>query len=275
MSPEKDAPPSYNEATTSPPPSLPPSSNSIASTLSSLTHLLRTTQAQQSALTSITTTSLLPLLTPHLTTLLTNLATSPNPPSLAELIFVPAAAVAPSWTISTDLDRRAGQLAQVIRVEAPRPPDSKSCPPAYTSPDTGDSGSSSREFDEWGRWEDETTTRGSQNADGQWWWDDELLARRIARRLQPEPHVDRTVTRTVVQQAREERKAARWGGLFKSPAETSSPAKASKNAVPGGQEDDVTMTIRAEEVTFRKENEMGLWETTRGYGIVARVRIRR
>lgn len=34
------------------------------------------------------------------------------------------------------------------------------------------------------------------------------------------------------------------------------------------------MTVRAEEVSFRRENELGIWESRNGYGIVVRVRKR-
>jgi hypothetical protein len=40
-------------------------------------------------------------------------------------------------------------------------------------------------------------------------------------------------------------------------------------------EEAVVMTVRPEEVTFRRENEFGIWESKNGYGLVVRVRTRR
>ncbi|GJC83490.1 hypothetical protein ColLi_06328 [Colletotrichum liriopes] len=278
-------PPSYSEATTSssPAPSYHPTS-SVSATLNGLSSLLRVTQSQQTARDTITTTNLLPLLTPHITSLLTRLGTTPHPPTLTELYLVPAAAVGPEWSIASDADRRAGEVAQVIRVKPEADPDSKGGGDrkrADSSASTKAAGSPREyEFDEWGRWDDDADT-GSTSKEGQWWWNDEALARRLAKRLQPEPKLDRTVVSAVMEQAREEKKAGRWG-MFRSGSESpsSSPsappsARQSEKATPLKQEEDVAMTVRTEEVTFRKENEMGIWESMRGYGIVARVRIRR
>ncbi|KZL86564.1 nad dependent epimerase dehydratase family protein [Colletotrichum incanum] len=278
-------PPSYSEATTSysSAPSY-HSTSSVSATLNGLSSLLRVTQSQQTARDTITTTNILPHLTPHITSLLTRLGTTPHPPTLTELYLVPAAAVGPEWSIASDADRRAGEVAQVIRVKPEADPDSKGGADrkrADTSASTT-AASSSREyeFDEWGRWDDDADT-ASTSEEGQWWWNDEALARRLAKRLQPEPKLDRTVVSAVMEQARTEKKAGRWG-MFRSGSESPSSsssapplARQSEKATPLKQEEDVAMTVRAEEVTFRKENEMGIWESMRGYGIVARVRIRR
>jgi hypothetical protein len=39
-------------------------------------------------------------------------------------------------------------------------------------------------------------------------------------------------------------------------------------------DDRVEMVVRAEEVTFRKENEFGVWESMSGFGIVVTVKTR-
>ncbi|OHE92448.1 hypothetical protein CORC01_12239 [Colletotrichum orchidophilum] len=288
-----DLPPSYNEATTSydAPPSFRPDS-SVSTTLNNLSSLLRETQAQQTARDTVTTTNLLPLLTPHITSLLTRLGTTPHPPVSTELYLVPAAAVGPEWIIASDADPKSGQVAEVIRVEPEPDPDSKAGggtkrQSAGSASATGNAvAGSSYEFDEWGRWDDDSRhNTGSSSREGEWWWSDEGLARRLAKRLQPEPKLDRTVVRAVVEQAKEDKKAGRWG-LFRSGAEPSSPLSSSLNLPlprqfatpmppPAMPEEIVSMTVRAEEVTFRRENEMGIWESMRGFGIVARVRIRR
>ncbi|KAI8235118.1 hypothetical protein K4K55_004432 [Colletotrichum sp. SAR 10_96] len=284
-----DPPPSYTSTLTSPS----SFSQQLPQTLSSLTSLLRTTQAQQSALACHKTTTLLPLLTPHLAALLTTLATSPSPPPLAELVFVPAAAVDPRWSIASETN----EVVQVIRVS---PADVKEDPskPGQTPP-TGPSSSSSslREpssssslrpnppaaFDEWGRWSDSSSSPEASREE-EWWWADEDMARRLARQLQPEPRLDRTVVRQVVEQVIQEKKKARGWGLFRGGSSSEAAASSSSSAPPPDvskarqqqqQDEDVSMMVRAEEVTFRRENELGIWESMRGWGIVARVRIRR
>ncbi|KAK2028245.1 hypothetical protein LX32DRAFT_406058 [Colletotrichum zoysiae] len=282
------APPSYSEATTSHASisSFHPAS-SVSATLDSLSSLLRVTQSQQTARDTITTTNLLPLLTPHITSLLTRLGTTPHPPTLTELYLVPVAAVGPEWSIaSSAAERRAGEAAHVVRVRPEKTdPDSKGggsdSKRAAWSADAEAAGSSrDYEFDEWGRWDDNAAA-ASASREGWWWWDDGALARRLAKRLQPEPKLDRVVVSAVVEQAREEKKAARWG-MFRSATQSSSSASPlprqpdnAAAAAASKQDEDVVMTVRAEEVTFRRENEMGIWESMRGYGIVARVRIRK
>ncbi|KAK1720272.1 uncharacterized protein BDZ83DRAFT_455718 [Colletotrichum acutatum] len=277
-----DLPPSYNEATTSyhSSSSLNPDP-SVSATLNNLSSLLRETQAQQTARDTVTTTTLLPLLTPHITSLLTRLGTTPHPAILTELYLVPAAAVGSEWIIASDADPKAGQVAEVIRVEPEAYPDSKG-----RGDTKGQSTGSSYEFDEWGRWDENTNAGSSSSREGEWWWSDEGLARRLAKRLQPEPRLDRTVVRAVVEQAKEDKKAGRWG-LFRVGTDSSSSPSSSSSAPPPPRqfikptspsitfEENVSMTVRAEEVTFRRENEMGIWESMRGFGIVVRVRIRR
>ncbi|KAK2045751.1 hypothetical protein LZ31DRAFT_238788 [Colletotrichum somersetense] len=279
------APPSYREATTSHASisSFHPAS-SVSATLDSLSSLLRVTQSQQTARDTITTTNLLPLLTPHITSLLTRLGTTPHPPTLTELYLVPVAAVGPEWSIASAAERRAGEVAYVVRVRPEADPDSKGggsdskCAAWSASADAAGSSSRDYEFDEWGRWDDDAAAM-STSREGWWWWDDGALARRLAKRLQPEPKLDRVVVSTVVEQAREEKKAVRWG-MFRSATQSSSsasplPRQPGNVAAASKQDEDVVMTVRAEEVTFRRENEMGIWESMRGYGIVVRVRIRK
>ncbi|KAK1534857.1 uncharacterized protein CCOS01_03609 [Colletotrichum costaricense] len=284
-----DLPPSYNEATTSYHSSSSLNHNSSVSvTLNNLSFLLRETQAQQTARDTVTTTTLLPLLTPHITSLLTRLGTTPHPPISTELYLVPAAAVGPEWIIASDADPKAGQVAEVIRVEPEPDPDSKGRGGTKGQSTGAASGNavvgSPYEFDEWGRWDDDVNTGASTSREGEWWWSDEGLARRLAKRLQPEPKLDRTVVRAVVEEAKEDKKAGRWG-LFRAGTDpSSSPSSSSSGPPPSRQfmkptspsttfEENVTMTVRGEEVTFRRENEMGIWESMRGFGIVGLVAV--
>ncbi|POR33828.1 UDP-glucose 4-epimerase [Tolypocladium paradoxum] len=102
------------------------------------------------------------------------------------------------------------------------------------------------------------------------------MARRLAKHLQPAraaPPVDRQTVRAHVAQAKESSKSSRWG-LFKKDEPPLPPPASSPAPSASAGRDAVTMSAGAEEVTFRRENEMGIWESTTGWGIVVRVRIR-
>ncbi|KAJ9149998.1 hypothetical protein NKR23_g4189 [Pleurostoma richardsiae] len=159
------------------------------------------------------------------------------------------------------------------------------------------------DFDEWGRWDDDAGSgsgSGDTGPESWWWWRDEAMARRLAaylqpRRPEPTPRLERRQVQAAVEKAREERKSSSkgWGmgwGRKKSVASASDsgggspartitplPSKAEEAATRGGgtADDGVTMTVRAEEVSFRRENEFGVWESMSGWGLVVTVRIRR
>ncbi len=79
---------------------------------------------------------------------------------------------------------------------------------------------------------------GPSREEHELWWKDGDLARRLAKYLQP----------------------------------ASAPAASRSAAVQ--VEDDVSINVTAEEVTFRRENEMGISESKTGWGVVVRVRVR-
>lgn len=243
--------------------------------LSSLPALIRSSQAahvnnQQSA-----DLNILSHLLPHINAFLAAIAASPTPPSLAELTLVPAAAVPEAWQSSADKTRKEGELKRLVRVADPKQDQTEKQGPAASasgiSPRLAER--DERTFDEWGLWSDDVRPRNT--VPGEWWWRDEGLACRLAAHLQPktEPKVDRQTVHAVVQQNKEERKKG-WGflrGSTQSPPAAPPPVPAR----PRTEEDRVVMTVKPEEVAFRKENEFGVWESMSGWGIAVCIKIRR
>ncbi|KAK0612066.1 hypothetical protein B0T14DRAFT_571902 [Immersiella caudata] len=144
-------------------------------------------------------------------------------------------------------------------------------------------------FDEWGRFNDGEDDRMSEPGVGTY-FRDERMARRLAGYLQPKPevHVERKQIQQAVVESKKE-KGFRWGRKKSegSSSTTLSPQvvapaveKTEKGSTVGGGPivqggDRVTMVVRADEVTFRKENDFGVWEGRTGYGIVVRVRVKK
>ncbi|KAM0330798.1 hypothetical protein ACHAQA_003752 [Verticillium albo-atrum] len=229
---DPDAPPSYTEATTSssanPSSSSTPPPPSISSHLATLTSRLRAAHRPAVDAHEIDLiTLLIPDIEAHIAAFRAPPRRGAAPRRAGQLTLVPAAAVSPAWHPSEKPDH-ADELWQVARVR-----DVKGL--LDSSSDDGDAAAAtpaaSREFDEWGRWEDDDGE--GRAAAGWWWWRDEDLATRLAELLRPD--------------------ARRCG------------------TGPQGYE----MKVTAEEVSFRRENEMGIWESMNGWGIVVRVTIRR
>lgn len=178
----------------------------------------------------------LALLVPPVEELLASIAGMHPPPALVEATLVPDGAVGPDWALSDGDERRGGEVRTVVRVRRAEP-------------------------------------KLELAGDGHGlWWSDEAAARRLARHLQPEraaPAVDRQTVRARAAQGRR----SRWG-LFKRDEPPPPPVPPVSPPASGPGRDDVTMSAGAEEVTFRRENEMGIWESRTGWGIVVRVRIR-
>jgi hypothetical protein len=104
------------------------------------------------------------------------------------------------------------------------------------------------------------------------------MAHRLAKHLQPNratASVDRQTVREQAVQNKEARKAGRWS-MFKKeePAKPTTTPTASSSTQHINPSEDVSMTVRAEEATFRKQNAMGIWESRAGWGLVVRVTIR-
>ncbi len=122
-----------------------------------------------------------------------------------------------------------------------------------------------------------------------WFWDDEEMARRLARYLNPkrDPETLRLPPRKEeVKQVEEARASPSKGfwGRKKSvgkrvekpvPVESVQPSKYAGDAkgevVESG--DKVIMNVKAEEVDFRTENQFGIYGTERGWGIIVQIKV--
>ncbi|KAF4981380.1 hypothetical protein FZEAL_2810 [Fusarium zealandicum] len=256
---DEELPPPYTESGPSLSSQVPQSSiaSIFSSHLNSLPLRIVSEQAARTSARDQRDSEILTLLVPHVEDLLSSVAAMEPPPRLVEMTMVPEEAVGEGWAF-TDEDRS----GTVVRIQEDRKlqGDQKPAAKPVRTPQE------EKAFDEWGRWEDEEEESTPSDI---LWWSDADMARRLAKYLQPE-RVDRQVVKAHVEQAKQEKKAARWG-LFKKAEPSPPPAP----APPRVEEDPVSMTVKAEEVTFRRENEMGIWVGKTGWGLVVRVRIRR
>ncbi|TPX11946.1 uncharacterized protein E0L32_007444 [Thyridium curvatum] len=281
----------------------------LAAHLSSLPSRIRAAQSARATEQQVRDLHLITLLVPEVETFLSDgigvgvsggFSSSPPPP-VAELNLVPAAAVGPGWKLSGAQERRReGETVQLVRVRAPAPsPDGKGSRRSSAEEKKKNGGGGRRggaeeqeeeeperdwdaeQFDEWGRWDD--AGAGDSSSSGSWWWRDEAMARRLAAHLQPREPVrtERREIAAAVQQIKEEKRSwASWGRKksdSSSKASSSQPVNATTTTVveTRNNDDGVSMTVRADEVTFRRENEMGIWESMSGWALVVTLRIRR
>ncbi|KAH6845687.1 hypothetical protein B0I37DRAFT_417205 [Chaetomium sp. MPI-CAGE-AT-0009] len=243
--------------------------------LRTLPSRLRATQLAQRTAQAADEFELTARVVPLVEAFLADLTALPRVPPLAELTLVPAPAVPAAASMSGAVERgREGEVVRVGRV------------------DVGGrgEGSSLREvidtsFGEWGRFDtfDDTRAAGRENG---WWFTNEEMARRLATYLRPEPNLQRRhVQATVVERKVVEKEKAGWGrfgfgGSKKKAVDQTSPALPSPASPalssPGlpDEDDEVKMTVRAEEVTFRWENDFGVWESMTGWGIVVTVKVK-
>ncbi|KAL2755389.1 hypothetical protein ACRALDRAFT_1071316 [Sodiomyces alcalophilus JCM 7366] len=250
-------PPSYFEATTaSPSSSTAPPPATPFSTQNPLSSFLRAAHTAHACHLAAHESSLLDLLTQSLDSHLSNLLASLSPPPVQlTLTLVPSAAVGPAWTQVDAVDEPGrGSYSRVVRVERARKGDDNAFlgygDKKKSSSSDYDDAPAKREkgFDEWGRWDDDIDGGNSwgKKKEDCWWFDDEDLAVRLARYLLP-------------------------------PSPSQPAAAVARRGMSRGAraDDDVRMTAKAEEVTFRRENEMGIWESLGGWGIVVRIKMRR
>lgn len=139
-------------------------------------------------------------------------------PKVVEGTFIPEEAVSKDWTLSDEGEKHKGELTRAIRVKTKSKDTKLSKEPS--SWQTEGSSSSNKEFDDWGRWDEPSSSADTEEA---LWWTDETLAMRLAKHIQP-------------------------------------------TSLKG-------MDVRAEHVTFRRENEMGIWESKSGWGLVVRLEL--
>ncbi|KAH8677546.1 hypothetical protein BX600DRAFT_430891 [Xylariales sp. PMI_506] len=179
---------------------------------------------------------------------------------------------------------------------------------SYSIPDSkGAPSKSYAGFTDWGRWEESGSS--AVNDSELFWWKDEDLARRLASYLQPAPRpkpppVIRSPVQAAVEQQIPEEKVKRGWGWGKRRTETppppppvDSPSSYSvapatdpaggKGTVAGGdvlgvsdnrrvveRDERAEMSVSAENVAFRRENDFGIWESMSGWAIVVVVKIR-
>ncbi|KAG7284781.1 hypothetical protein NEMBOFW57_009393 [Staphylotrichum longicolle] len=279
--PPSDAPPSYTEATTTTSPI--PSSSSPSSSQynnnplgpSPLTTHLRTLPARlaHSHLARQTVQAshdldLTSLLVPHVEAFLVGLTTSGPGGSLssatrrgaggmragvAELTLVPASAVPAGWAMSGVGERRAeGEVVVVRRVDVA----------GLVGDDDDDEGGEKKGREAkgrgFGREEEDDDDYGRASASRSAGFDEWAASTRTIARGEANPG------------------RRREGGAEQAPPLVPPPVSPPGlgSAGSGAEDDSVKMTVRAEEVTFRKENAFGVWESKSGWGIVVTVRVK-
>lgn len=231
-----------------------PDPQSYSSLFSSHVANLRTqisaSQAYRASVTDDRDSYVLSIIYPHVEEFISSISEIYPTPRLAEAVLVPDAAVSNGWKFNDEDDKRDGEYRTLIRVCEAKKKDGNDEKKQWPS----EKGSGSR---------NET----NDNTSPALWWESESTALRLAKHLQPQRPASSTDG-----QAAKDRSSKKSGirGLFKR-SEDIPQNIASKEERPVER---VTMTTRAEEVTFRKENECGIWETRTGWGIILRVRIR-
>lgn len=222
----------------------------------------------------------------------------------AELVLVPAAAVPRGWALSGAAERRReGEVVRVARVEGPvrgggekGGSEKKGGAPARDDADDDDDDDgdhrdgrqdfdAATEFDDWGRW-GEGAGAGTDDSD-LLWWRDEAMAAGAAAHLRPgEPvRVERRQVQAAVENAARDGRKKGWGWMRRRPDAPVARAAAAPPlvAMPAGPgpgpgvaaevDEPASITVRADEVTFRKESELGVWESMNGFAILVTVRI--
>jgi hypothetical protein len=274
-----ELPPPYTETSTAAPAEQPLSpgllSSHLGAHLSSLPTRIRESQAARSNAQAAGDLDIITRVVPEIESFLSDITTHDHLPGEAELIIVPATSVPTKWQLTGLEERRKeGEIVQLVRVEGP-PPDTKGQDSKLNAPaPPQERDYSTPQFDGWGRWDEPSSSNAP--VPGSWWWRDETMAHRLASQLSPKAAevaprgIERQQVRAVVQETRRG-----WGWGRKKAPEPPAPASEPVARRPLTDDERVSMTVRAEEVTFRMENDFGIWESLTGWGLVARVRIRR
>jgi len=219
------------------------------------------------------------------------------------------------WALSDAAERRRqGEVVRVMRVDLGEPSSTKAQDgkvdrhptdekknPSQRRRSVGDddsdegdgavlySDSRAAGFDEWGRFTDDgedglgaETKKGGEGT----FFRDEKAARRLAAYLSPREVVqtERRVVQQVVVEAKKEKGLWRWGRkkseTTPAPASYAAPTPVVLRSPPPdtaikGYDERINVGVRADEVTFRKENDWGMWETLTGFGIIVTVRVKK
>ncbi|KAF3070867.1 putative nad-dependent epimerase dehydratase family protein [Daldinia childiae] len=291
-----EAPPPYTALPTNPDTQDELQLNSLTSHLqhhiTSLPDRIRATQQARKVEQSFSDASLLDHIVPVLEEFLVDLGARHTPVPLATLTLVPSVTVPKNAILSglEDMKRR-GEICRVSRISIERPgKDSKSGSGTLSSPEISENPSwaTGQEFSDWGRFDEPSSSLdGTAEKIKSLWWHDEEMARRLANYLQPRKEKRsevklNSVVQTVVEQRlppKKEKKSWFWGKRIseeKSPESTVpnlSRIDAVKDNIQEEQEKQgADMTVMAQEVAFRQENDLGIWESVRGWGIVVTVK---
>ncbi|KAI0809663.1 hypothetical protein GGR55DRAFT_159866 [Xylaria sp. FL0064] len=271
--------------------------------LASLPNRIRMTQEAHSIRQSLDDASLLDLLLPEIDDFLTYIGSLHTTPRLAHLTLIPEAAVPPNAILSgMEEMRQRGEPCRVARVSLSLSSNEKKPKPAVNSnqsvTDSPD-WSVGREFSDWGRFGDSSSSTDPSQTQNLLWWGDEDMAHRLARHLQPATATKPASLETPVQvavearlPAQKEKKGWFWGKNANTSGSSSTfaartvqgdveafpgkinAAKATTKKMQEKAKHGARMSVTAEEVAFRSENELGLMESIRGWGIVVVVQVK-
>ncbi|KAI5456611.1 hypothetical protein BGZ63DRAFT_395894 [Mariannaea sp. PMI_226] len=251
-----DSPPPYSPAA-APQQPFQSVSSLLSSHLRNLPDRISSTRAARTSEREERDAEILPFLIPHIEDLIHSVAVMDPPPSRLEMTMIPADAVEDSWRFSDEDDNH--RLVKIQTASSKNSSDVKK-----EKSGLGLSTGSKTVFDEWGRWEDGASS-SSNNKEGALWWHDDEMAYRLAKYLQPERPHPKASTPPVPEP--QPAKKSTWS-MFKKSEPAPVPPRLRI------EEEPVSLTVRAEEVTFRRENEFGIWETKTGWGLVVRIRVR-
>ncbi|CAJ2511929.1 Uu.00g075540.m01.CDS01 [Anthostomella pinea] len=260
----------------------------------SLPDRIRATQEAHTTQQSFDDLALLDHLVPGIETFLADLGRRHTAPSLATLTLVPEAAVPRDAVLSGFEEmRQRGEVCEVSRVAVyPNLTDGKDSKKrssnAHGQASSGDQHwASGKEFSDWGRFgELSTATEDSTSNDGMFWWRDEDLAHRLASYMQPkiEKRVSTkhmSVVQNVVEQrlpAQKDKKGWAWGRRVSGSGKRGEDVLPAVKPVASEDQqqapDRVQMSVIADKVAFRRENDFGIWESLGGWAIVVAVRVR-
>ncbi|KAI1444337.1 hypothetical protein F5Y02DRAFT_180176 [Annulohypoxylon stygium] len=288
-----DEPPPYTTLPTDRPISDEFQLNSLTSHLQhhvlSLPDRIRATQRVRKAEQTISDASLLDHIVPIVEEFLADLGARHTPVSLATLTLVPDVAVPKNAVLSglEDMKRR-GEICRVSRISIDNTiKDSKpsSGAPQPKTVSENPSWASGQEFSGWGRFGEPESPIDDRERSKMLWWRDEEMAHRLTSYLQPReekkvPVEQRSVVQATVEHRippKKEKKGWLWGRRTSgqlpesavTPTETQIGVKRRQEEQRGAR-----MTVTAQEVVFRQENELGIWESFCGWGIVVAMKVK-
>ncbi|KAL5594055.1 hypothetical protein BROUX41_001107 [Berkeleyomyces rouxiae] len=268
-----DLPPPYDVG--SPPPSLRAVSEHIHARLACLPSLLRSSEAAHASSQLALDLSTIQSLIPAIDELFSHLTQLPRAPAVAEVTLVPRAAVDESWVF-------AGHETEYQHDDAPVAGPQSDCSPTAVHRLRRIDGPQ----DPYSQGPDNTPVPSSLL-----FWDDWEHAQRLAHLMRqpdpPRPARQSAAAPPSPSPRTSEPKRKKWR-LFGSSSSAPSAARQRAQstlttAVPTPPEqhhpstgDDTAaaaMTVTPEEVTFRRQTKLGLWESMSGYALVVRIKI--